>query len=114
MPHIQNYKFFLLRYVPDAIRNEFVNIGLVLLPPDSPAELRFVNDWSRVSALDPQADVEMLQAVGNELRVRFNNKEDRDLTLQKMEDWLSNALQISEAKGCVAESPKEEADNLAR
>ena len=81
MPELLNCKFFLLRYVPDAIRNEFVNIGLVLLPPDSPAELRLVNDWSRVSALAPQADVEMLQAVGDELRVRFNNKEDGDLTL---------------------------------
>ena len=28
----QQCRFFLLRYVPDAVKNEFVNVGLVLLP----------------------------------------------------------------------------------
>src|SRR5947209_20500160 len=101
MPELLNCKFFLLRYVPDAIRNEFVNIGLVLLPPDAPPELRLVKDWSRVTALDPRADLEMLQAVGEDLRVRLNGNE-RELTLQKMGDWLSNALQMSEPQGCLA------------
>jgi len=116
MPELQQCKLFLLRYVPDAVRNEFVNIGLILLPPDSSPELRLVKDWSRVTALEPRADLEMLQAFGDELRLRFNKKEDedRELTLQKMQDWLSNALQISESKACLTESPREEADELAR
>ena len=111
---MQQCKLFLLRYVPDAVRNEFVNVGLILLPPDSSPELRLVKDWSRVSALDPRADLEMLQAFGDELRLRFDKKEDRELTLQKMQDWLSNTLQISESKACLTESPREEADELAR
>ena len=114
MPELQQCKLFLLRYVPDAVRNEFVNVGLILLPPESSPELRLVKDWSRVSALDPRADLEMLQAFGDEVRLRFSKKEDRELMLQKMEDWLSNNLQISESKACLTESPREEADELAR
>lgn len=114
MPELQQCQLFLLRYVPDAVSNEFVNIGLILLPPHSSPELRLVKNWSRVTALDPRADLEMLQAFGEELRLRFSRKEDRDLTLQKMQDWLSNALQISETKACLTESPREEADELAR
>ena len=114
MPELQQCRLFLLRYVPDAVRNEFVNVGLILLPPDSLPELRLVKDWSRVTALDPRADLEMLQAFGDELRLRFNKEEDRELTFQKMQDWLSNALQISESKACLTESPREEADELAR
>jgi len=38
-------QFFVLRYAPDAIKNEFVNIGLVLLPPGGAAEVRFTHDW---------------------------------------------------------------------
>ena len=53
----QSCSFFLLRYVPDAVKSEFINFGLVLMPPAAPAELRFSKDWSRVQALDPQADL---------------------------------------------------------
>ena len=114
MPELQQCELFLLRYASHALRDEFVNVGLILVPPDSAPELRLVKDWSRVSALDPRADLEMLQAFGDELRLRFNKKEDREQTLQKMQDWLSNTLQISESKGCLTESPREEADELAR
>ena len=58
----QECKFFLLRYAPNPVRGEFVNIGLVLVAPQAPPELRFSKDWSRVRALDPQADTELLDA----------------------------------------------------
>jgi hypothetical protein len=42
-------EFQLIRYVPDPVRNEFVNIG-VLLRSAAGGEslLRFTRDWSRV------------------------------------------------------------------
>ncbi|HEY2392250.1 MAG TPA: DUF3037 domain-containing protein, partial [Candidatus Angelobacter sp.] len=39
-------RFFVLRYAPDAVKNEFINIGLVLLPPAGGAQVRFTRDWS--------------------------------------------------------------------
>ncbi|MGH9564732.1 MAG: DUF3037 domain-containing protein, partial [Candidatus Angelobacter sp.] len=44
----QQCNFFLLRYVPDTVKNEFVNVGLVLLPEAGIPEIRFTHDWSRV------------------------------------------------------------------
>src|SRR5215471_20760682 len=105
-----NCKFFLLRYVPDAVKNEFVNIGLVLLPPAGRPELRFSKDWSRVKALDPQADVELLEA----FREEISRENDVELVLRKIEDSFSNGLQASESKACLAVSPAQEADALAR
>ena len=111
----QACSFFLLRYVPDAVKNEFINFGLVLMPPAAPAELRFSKDWSRVRALDPQADLELLEAMENELRDKLQNPApDRDAVLKRIEESFSNALQVSEIKGCLADSPAEEADFLAR
>ncbi len=111
----QPCSFFLLRYVPDAVKNEFINFGLVLMPPAAPAELRFSKDWSRVRALDPQADLELLEAVENELRDKLQNPApDRDAVLKRIEESFSNALQVSEIKGCLAGSPAQEADFLAR
>jgi hypothetical protein len=111
----QQCSFFLLRYVPDAVKNEFVNIGVVLMPPAGDPELRFTRDWARVRCLDPQADVEMLEALESDLRSQMHDAHgDRDALLRRMQDSFSNALQPSEFKACLAESPVAEADDLAR
>ena len=114
-------EFFLLRYVPDAVKDEFVNIGVVLLEtgeaggaPAGFADLRFTADWSRVRCLDPAADVEMLEAVGADLRRGLSESgASRDLLLKRINDSFSNTLQLSPVKSCLAESPHEELGRLA-
>jgi hypothetical protein len=108
-------RFFVLRYAPDAVKNEFINVGLVLLPPAGGAQVRFTRDWSRVLCLDPEADVEMLQALENDLRNQMREMDgDRDLILRRIQDSFSNAIQPSEFQACLAASPVNEADELAR
>ena len=114
MANRQQCSFFLLRYVPNAVKNEFVNIGLVLLPPGGDPELRFTQDWSRVLCLDAEADLELLGALESDLRDQLNGLNgDRDSILRQIQDSFSNALQPSEIKACLAESPALEADKLA-
>lgn len=97
------------------MKNEFVNIGLVLLPPAGSAEVRFTHDWSRVRSLDPQADVEVLEAMETDLREKLREMNgDREFILRRIQDSFSNALQPTEFQGCLAESPTAEADELAR
>ncbi|HZD95868.1 MAG TPA: DUF3037 domain-containing protein, partial [Candidatus Sulfotelmatobacter sp.] len=111
----QQCRFFVLRYAPDAVKNEFVNIGLVLLPPAGAAEVRFTHDWSRVRCLDPWADIEVLEAIEADLRAKLREMNgDHDFILRRIQDSFSNALQPSEFQGCLAESPAAEADELAR
>lgn len=111
----ENCNFFLLRYVPDAVKNEFVNIGLVLLPQEGAPEVRFTRDWSRVKCLDPQADTELLESLESDLRGKLRLADgDRDFILRRIQDSFSNALQPSDLKACLAESPAREADALAR
>jgi hypothetical protein len=108
-------RFFVLRYAPDAVKNEFINVGLVLLPPAGSAQVRFTRDWSRVLCLDPEADVEMLQALENDLRDQLREMNgDHDLILRRIQDSFSNAIQPSEFHACLASSPVTEADELAR
>jgi Protein of unknown function (DUF3037) len=108
-----NCKFFLLRYVPDAVKDEFINIGLVFLPPQAPLELRFTRDWSRVECLNPDADIELLKAFCDEI-AKDNKEKSRELLLKKIEESFSNSLQASEYKACVTTVPAQEADQLAR
>ena len=108
-------RFFVLRYAPDAVKNEFINVGLVLLPPAGSAQVRFTRDWSRVLCLDPEADVEMLQALESDLREQLREMNgDRDLILRRIQDSFSNAIQPSELQACLASSAVSEADDLAR
>jgi hypothetical protein len=111
----QQSSFFLLRYVPDAVKNEFVNVGVVLLPQEGPPEVRFTHDWSRVKCLDAEADIELLQALETDLRDKLRDMNgDRDFILRRIQDSFSNAVQPSEFKALLAESPGKQADELAR
>jgi len=60
-------EFQLLRYVPDAVRNEYVHIGVILREQGSadPAQIavRFTKDWRRVRCLDPDADTALLESM---------------------------------------------------
>ena len=115
MPEKMPCKFFVLRYAPDAVKNEFINIGLVLLPPAGGAQVRFTHDWSRVRCLDPEADLDVLQALEGDLREKLREMNgDHDFLLRRIQDSFSNALQTSEFQACLAESPAAEADELAR
>jgi hypothetical protein len=110
-------EFFLLRYVPDAVKDEFVNIGLVMVEASANgggfAEVRFTRDWRRVRCLDPQADVEMLAALEREIRGQLASTHDRAALLRRLEDSFSNVIQVSPAKGCLAEDPVAEIEAMA-
>ncbi|HZZ14588.1 MAG TPA: DUF3037 domain-containing protein [Candidatus Sulfotelmatobacter sp.] len=115
-------EFFLLRYVPDAVKDEFVNIGLVMIEAGANgagadtnvfADVRFTRDWRRVRCLDPQADVEMLAALEREIRGQLRDVLDRAVLLRRLEDSFSNVIQLSPAKGCLAEDPVREIEAMA-
>jgi hypothetical protein len=111
----QQCRFLLLRWVPDAVKNEFINIGLVLLPGTGAPELRFTGDWSRVRSLDPEADIELLENFQTELREQLREAgEPREFLLRRMQDSFANSLQASGFTACLADSPAAEADALAR
>ena len=110
-----NCEFFLIRYVPDLIKNEPVNIGLVMLDSDGGngfAGVRFASNFERVRCLDANADVEMIHALAEDMRQKLATAADRHEMLRIMQDF-SNTLQISETRGCQTDSPQQEMEKLA-
>ncbi len=110
-------EFNLIRYVPDPVKNEFVNIGAVLREASHPeaAMVRFTRDWARVRCVDPDADVGMLEAMETEMRQRLLEKGPETTPLLKtIEDSFSHQLQMTEAKACLAENMAAEMDQLMR
>ncbi|HTV15517.1 MAG TPA: DUF3037 domain-containing protein [Acidobacteriaceae bacterium] len=100
--------FSLIRYVPDPVKNEFVNIGVLLRPhagDPAAAALRFTRDWSRVRCADPDADIEMLEAMEAEMRRRLpETAADTKPLLAVIDDSFSHLLQLTEPKACLAEN----------
>lgn len=111
MDDLKQCEFQLIRYVPDPVKNEFVNIGVVLRAADGAgiAAVRFTRDWRRVRCIDSDADTAMLEALEDEIARRLEGRE-REAeagvkpVLDVLEDSLSNSLQITEAKAFLAES----------
>jgi hypothetical protein len=111
-------EFQLLRYVPDAVRNEYVHIGVILREQDasgSPArvEVRFTRDWRRVRCLDPDADTAVLEGMESELRRRLAEEPQGKLRTI-LEESLSLGVQMTEAKAYLVESVPAGVEELMR
>lgn len=106
-------EFFVLRYVPDSVKDEFVNIGVVLLAGKAGyAGVRFTRDWARVRCLDSQADLEMLQSLEEDFSRRLATGTAHEI-IGKLEDSLSNSLQMTSPKALLTDAPEQELGRLA-
>lgn len=108
-------EFQLLRYVPDTVRNEYVNIGVVLrsLEGSEPPEVRVTHEWRRVRCLDPSADTEMLEGMANDLRQQVVATQ-RDEMIRMLEDSFSLAVQITPPKAYLTRSLPAGMEELVR
>ena len=108
-------EFQLLRYVPDAVRNEYVHIGVILREHGSQdgAEVRFTRDWRRVRCLDPDADTALLEGMESELKRRFQAEPDGGL-MRLLTEALSLSVQMTEPKAYLAESIPAGVEELMR
>ena len=127
MPLYKHCDFFLLRYVPDVVKGEFVNIGVVLLEEggDGFTDVRFLRDWRRVRGADPDADIELLESYESELRSLLQSRSPeiinyrgpmsrREWLLAQMEQSFSGALELTPMKAVLTDSPSTELGILAQ
>ncbi|WP_260735759.1 DUF3037 domain-containing protein [Tunturiibacter lichenicola] len=117
-------EFFLIRYVPDVVKGEFANIGVLLREAgraDS-AVVRFTRDWARVKCMDADADIVLLEALEAEIgaRLRTVGKDapgaDQGIkpVMEILEDTLANSVQMTEVRACLAESLPAEIEQLMK
>lgn len=108
----KNCRFYLLRYVPDIVRGEFVNIGVLLYDPEAgrlyPPQL--LENFRRVLRLHPWADREVLAALSHQIE-----SESAEGEVERYLDRLgqsSNVLEITEPKAVLTTDPEAELDRL--
>jgi hypothetical protein len=108
------YDFFLLRYAPDALKNEFVNIGVVLLGENGYAKVRMTRDWRRVLCMDADADLELFAALGRDLQSQLANLDTRAATMKRITESFSGAIQLSAMHACMTDQPGQQVEDLAK
>jgi hypothetical protein len=117
------FAYRILRYTPNLIRDEWVNIGVLLFVPETgERRLRLIeeqSEFNRVRRLHPQADEPLLRRLRDDLEDRFQsvngqagNGHDWQAVLTKWDDTLSNALQLAPQKGTLAEDLDAELERL--
>jgi len=115
----------ILRYTPSLVRDEWVNIGVLLFDSQTgERRLRLIEEeeeYRRVRRLHPQADENLLRALRDDLEDRFrsapaNGSNGRSVNWQqllaKWDDTLSNALQLAPQKGVFAADLDAELERL--
>jgi len=125
-----------LRYTPNLVRDEWVNIGVLVFDPQSgERRMRLIEEpeeYARVRRLHPRADEELLRALRDDLENRFatatqlfngngaterqgsNGRASADWLklLGKWDETLSNALQMAPQRGVHANDLDAETERL--
>jgi hypothetical protein len=115
--------YHVVRYQPNLIRDEWVNIGVLLfIPGRGPSTGRVRQRWLeepadlvRLRRLHPAADEELLLRLPAEFDRQFAGLEmNAEAILDKFDDTLSNAVQLAPRKGLLSRDPDAELDRLFR
>jgi hypothetical protein len=128
---LTNCAYHVVRYQPNLIRDEWVNIGVLLFipgnaprsgPGNGPASGRVRQRWLeepsdlvRLRRLHPAVDEELLLGLPGEFERQFAGQElPVETILEKFNDTLSNAVQLAPRKGLLSRDPDAELDRLFR
>lgn len=121
---MRTFRYRILRYTPNLIRDEWVNIGILLEEAEpSPARsarraMRVIEESpeiARVRRLHPDADENLLRMLPSEFSAILQAPPVNGIALMvKVEQTMSNLLQLSPVKGLIAEDFDAEMDRLYR
>jgi hypothetical protein len=125
--YLQPCAYHVVRYQPNLIRDEWVNIGILLFIPANGAGEGFSSgrvrqrwleepaDLVRLRRLHPAADEEFLLGLPAEFERQFAGREmDAEAILEKFDETLSNSVQLARRKGLLSRDPDAELDRLFR
>src|SRR5271169_602227 len=98
---------FLVRYMPNLVRGEAVNIGVLLHSPrEKYLGCMFTDDYRRIKRFHPQADAEFLRELQQDFERQIDERgDDLDAYLKVMQQSYSNLIQLAEPRTCLLTDP---------
>jgi hypothetical protein len=105
--------FFLVRYVPDLVRDEVLNIGVFVYSPEEKyLDCLFTDDFRRIKSFHPQADLELLRELQQHFEEEINRRsDDWEGYIRSLQEY-SNLIQVTEPRPCRLRDPMTEIQDL--
>jgi hypothetical protein len=120
--HDRNFVYYVVRYVPDLVRGEWINIGVLLFDPESNARrFRLMEDeeeFRRVRRTHPDVDQGVIRLLQENLESRFaaaliaGNSGESERIVSYWDTALSNTVQLSSARASQGPDLDSEIDRL--
>ncbi len=106
-------ELYLLRFLPHALRDDFVTVGLLLLESDGGfAEVRFTRDWRMLQCVAPDVELEWFEMVEREIRGKLGSLRRREELMQLMSERFGTMLDVAPTKAVLTGDPAKEMDVL--
>ena len=111
---LKSCSYYLVRYVPHAEREEFLNIGLFLHSAEEQfLDCLFTRDFRRVKRFHQQADLEFLRDLQSYFEQQIQQHEDNLRGfLDGMQQSLSHVIQLAPARPVLATEPQAQLQQL--
>jgi hypothetical protein len=106
--------YYVVRYVPNAEREEFLNIGLLLYSPEEQfLDCLFTRDFRPIKRFHRQADLEFLRDLQGHFEQQIQQHEDHlQIFLDEMRQSLSHIIQLAPARPVLAAEPQAQLPQL--
>ncbi|HEV3220867.1 MAG TPA: DUF3037 domain-containing protein [Candidatus Acidoferrales bacterium] len=116
-PALNPFAYHIVRYAPNLIRDEWVNIGVIAYDPAEPRfRIRLIEDeseFSRLRRLHPASDEAALRGLSSLFESTLSDhRGELSAWTAKLEQMLSNTVQFGPQKGLLATDLDSEMDRL--
>src|SRR5208283_2468552 len=113
MAEKRQLELYLLRFLPHALRDDFVTVGLLLVESDGGfAEARFTRDWRMLQCVAPDVELEWFEMVEREIRGRLGSLRRREDLMQLTSERFGTMLDVALTKAVLTEDPAKEMEVL--
>jgi chorismate mutase len=113
MAEKRQLELYLLRFLPHALRDDFVTVGLLLLESDGGfAEVRFTRDWRMLQCVAPDVELEWFEMVEREIRGRLGTLRRREELVQLLDERFGTTIDVAPSKAVLTEDPAKEMEVL--
>jgi SOS regulatory protein LexA len=114
MAEKRQLELYLLRFLPHALRDDFVTVGVLLLETGGGfAEVRFTRDWRMLQCVAPDVELEWFDMVEREIRGQLGNLKRREELMQLMTSRFGTLMDVAPTKALLAEDPVKEMEVLS-
>ena len=101
---LKQCSYFLVRYVPDVVKEEFLNVGLLLFcPSEQFMDCQFSENLGAITRFHAHADTEFLKQLQPHFKQQIEeHKNDLSGYILEMQQSYSNLIQLSPPRTCLA------------